>query len=84
MDLTTHEINLNIFPNPARKTLNVRIDEDFVKASYRIINPQGVVMSNRYFTQNNLTVDLEGLKPGIYLMSLHIDGKVITRRFAVE
>lgn len=84
MELTTHEINLNIFPNPARKTLNISIGEDFVKASYRIINPQGVVMSNRYFTQKNLTVDLEDLKPGIYLMSLLVDDKAVTRRFAIE
>ncbi len=61
-----------VTPNPAQDKLNIYFPGD-EKAAYRITNIQGQTVLHGQ-AQSGTTIDIEGLKPGMYFVSIALSG----------
>ena len=80
---------VSIYPNPVQKTLFVELDQ----ASLREVQLEMFTVSGRqvltearmsYEGNKRILIDLESLKPGIYLLKIHEGGKSITRNILLR
>ena len=79
---------LNVFPNPARDVLNIKIDTNDSKQARIVLTDligQQVLMLQRELKQgvNYLTIQNPGLK-GIYILTIVADGPKINKRVIFE
>jgi hypothetical protein len=79
---------LNVFPNPARDVLNIKIDTNDSKQAGIVLTDligQQVLMLQRELKQgvNYLTIQNPGLK-GIYILTIVADGPKINKRVIFE
>jgi hypothetical protein len=62
-----------IFPNPAHETLNIKVLPGSGSVLITLTDPAGKVLITKQFDSSSshvLNLDLSGLKPGLYLISL--------------
>ncbi|MDX2001141.1 MAG: DUF4397 domain-containing protein [Chitinophagales bacterium] len=79
-----------LYPNPASS--NIRMNFSLVKASnvqYRVLNTLGQAVINGNLGQlnageNRLSIDVDNLNTGMYLLNLVIDGTNVSRTFLVD
>jgi hypothetical protein len=78
--------NLKIFPNPATGYLNVLIPEDKDILFYEIIDGFGkqVLRTDNPLEQNHIVIDIENLKPGIYIINFHSKNMVLTKKIVKQ
>ena len=79
---------VNVFPNPARDVLNIKIDTNDSKQARIVLTDligQQVLMLQRELKQgvNYLTIQNPGLK-GIYILTIVADGPKINKRVIFE
>ncbi len=67
------EISVSLYPNPVSEDLSLRHD-GVNKITFTLFNLQGHVIMTREI-DNNGKINLDGLREGIYIYSLIIDGK---------
>ena len=79
-------ISVNVFPNPSRGQVTVKLDQKTSNADYklRLSNIIGqeirsVALKPEAFT-NGTVLDLSDLRTGMYFYTLLVDGKVITTK----
>lgn len=82
-DATTTDINLiegnvTIFPNPARDHIKITADENIEEVTIRDMNGQ-VVYSN-LFNSNEIKLQLNELKDGIYFVQTKMNSNIITSK----
>lgn len=77
---------LELFPNPASKTLRLTFHHTLGKAQFKILNAQGTTI--QLFNQTSLSsqyqtdIDVEKLPAGIYILQILLeDGRWATKRF---
>lgn len=88
LSLDQRNSNLEVFPNPvvSGDALSIQIGFDFYELSLQIIDLQGrinhaeTIKSPR---QQELTVKMPEVSPGLYLLLLEIDGETYTRRIRI-
>ncbi|MDR2084047.1 MAG: C10 family peptidase [Bacteroidales bacterium] len=80
--------DINIYPNPAKDVLNVRIDSDEAQeVSLQITNIVGSVVYKESFSHNNVTnhsINVSSLKSGIYLITIKSDKGTETRKIVID
>lgn len=67
------ETTLEVFPNPARDRVTVRSNTSFVDpVTVRLISPMGSVswQQTQQMPASGITIPLEGLRPGIYVVEV--------------
>ncbi len=79
---------VNVFPNPARDVLNIKIDTNDSKQAHIVLTDligQQVLMLHRELKQgvNYLTIQNPGLK-GIYILTIVADGPKVNKRVIFE
>jgi hypothetical protein len=85
-DIISDKLELNIYPNPTSKNINISISENNLK-EYRwvIYNDLGsIVNQSRTIKKSNIVnekIDVSNLKPGVYFISFISGEKVITEEF---
>ena len=79
-------ISVNVFPNPSRGQITVKLDQKFGNGDYklRLSNIIGqeirsVALKPEVFTGGTV-LDLTDLRAGMYFYTLLVDGKVITTK----
>ncbi len=80
---------INLYPNPARNNINLKFQKLTGKEGMvRIYNAFGQVVQSfpkTQFTNDAVSIDLNGYENGIYLLSLQLNqSPSISRRFVVE
>ncbi len=71
----------NIFPNPTNGIINFNFDSlPTQNISIEIFDLNGKKVKDTHNTQNNWSIDLSDLNPGIYIVNLNIDGRVFPSR----
>lgn len=76
------EVVLNVYPNPTKSVLNVRINAG-VSQAY-IYNVSGQLMQQGEVSKQNSSLDVSQLKSGIYIVKLVNDSGSFTKRFVKE
>jgi hypothetical protein len=84
-DIVTNQSNINLYPNPANRELNVTFEAvQNATGSVNLydINGKLIVLKNGNICSgvNTITVETESLKPGIYIAELTVNGQVVTRK----
>ncbi|MBN1181269.1 MAG: T9SS type A sorting domain-containing protein [Bacteroidales bacterium] len=83
--------NFNVFPNPANYSITIEFEAlEELKGNISLVNISGVelkmLVSNSSFTsgKNNFQVDISGVTPGIYIISVNTDKGFKTQRLIVS
>lgn len=83
-DLTSvEEVNgeqIRIFPNPATAEVNIQLPEVFKDYRFRLVNAMGEVLMEKHLLNSYLTVDMEELGSGMYLMEFILDDRVYRKK----
>ena len=76
------EINFTIFPNPAGSTLFLSLSGfNTEENKYSVINSSGAVLQQGMIRQGTNLINISGLKPGLYIISVFTEERVSTRKF---
>lgn len=76
---------VELFPNPVRMILNVRLDGTHGKAGkYRIFNTLGQILAQGNFQGASVEVNVQHLVTGIYFLEVNIGNDARTMRFVKE
>jgi len=72
-----------IYPNPAISQVEIALPKDMIQASYRILDMTGRVIldGNKENDQAILGIDLEGIRPGIYIFEAFDAKRILHKRF---
>ncbi|MFN5333556.1 MAG: T9SS type A sorting domain-containing protein, partial [Bacteroidota bacterium] len=72
-----------IYPNPAFSQVEIALPQDMKEASYRILDMTGRVVldGNKEKDQAILGIDLEGIRPGIYIFEAFDAKRILHKRF---
>lgn len=72
-----------IYPNPAISQVEIALPKDMIQASYRILDMTGRVIldGNKEKDQAILGIDLEGIRPGIYIFEAFDAKRILHKRF---
>jgi hypothetical protein len=85
-DIISEKLELNIYPNPTSKNINISVSENNLK-EYRwvIYNDLGsIVNQSRTIKKSNIVnekIDVSNLNSGVYFISFISGEKVITKEF---
>jgi len=77
---------LRVFPNPARNLLNLSLDTPLQKGTaLQVFDRMGRNLKTIKVAKEakNLTVDINDLLSGVYLIQMQVDGRSLTKRFMV-
>ncbi len=79
-----------VYPNPATDMMNVKFSlKNSASVSYTIVNNLGqVVLSENLGTlsagNHNERIDVSSLSSGLYMFSMLIDGKIVTKKISIR
>lgn len=78
---TNRQVSARIYPNPVKNLLKVESEVRF--DSFLFLDLQGrAVMSGALHSENH-SIDVSGLKAGVYVMQLWSDEKLLTRKVVI-
>ncbi len=80
---TEAETNLKIYPNPANDLIKVTVTND-VPYVVRIFNSLGQQLSVTNSTVREVTIDVSGLRDGIYFVRVEQQGKVHASKLIIK
>lgn len=77
-------IELNVFPNPTNKYLNIFNESSFDMESIVIVSPIGQVVFNNKVISNEFKFDVSQFATGLYHVNIILNnGNIVQRKFAV-
>lgn len=82
-----NEINLNnfkVFPNPASKTINIKTSEENLNSSVNIYNSTGQLVIQKRIVAPELEINIESIKPGLYMVKLITPDRTLYSKFIKE
>lgn len=75
------ESEISIYPNPVGSILNLNVGKSTIE-SYSIIDASGKMVQRSSVHSN--TLDVSVLHPGIYFLSIYVDGLVLNTKFVKQ
>ncbi|WP_445452187.1 T9SS type A sorting domain-containing protein [Flavobacterium sp. 25HG05S-40] len=81
-DFHENELNLIIYPNPAKDILKIMTSTEIEIQEYLIYNMLGEIVFRSF--ENNLAVDVSHFNSGIYNLRIKTDKGTITKKFIKE
>lgn len=78
---TVTELDVFVYPNPTRERIFVKIQAASIKLM-QLFNQQGQVI--RESGQNSVSIDLQGLPNGVYLLKIQTSSGVAVKRIAKQ
>jgi hypothetical protein len=72
---------VKIYPNPAYDHLNFELQPNMNISYIEIINMQGNLVKRKKIAINQNTIDVRDLSCGIYIVRIHTDNGIATKRF---
>ena len=73
-----------IFPNPARNTVNINLENSKGGEQLIVTDMLGKQVKVQVMSLGNNSIDISNLNKGFYLISLIVDNKVQTKKLIVE
>lgn len=70
----------SVYPNPSSNVINIRTDEIIDKT--QLINTLGQIIINTKTNTNQLNIN--SVKPGIYLLKIYSNNKVVTKKVIIR
>ena len=80
-DGIAEEFEVDLYPNPANEELTVELSPNEIVRSMRIFALSGAEMKRAMVADNFETIDVSGLVPGIYFLSIETENGVINKKF---
>ncbi len=81
------ENNILIFPNPARKTLNIKMDDAASSGNVvvSLINALGSKIRTQHYSAGNskMALDIDGVPAGIYLVEICSGNKILHKNIVI-
>jgi hypothetical protein len=76
---------VDVYPQPASQSLQVDLSYTVPELSLILFNSSGYqVMEKQFATCNSINLDCSGLKAGLYILQLEIEGERFQRKIVVE
>ncbi|MFT7499056.1 MAG: hypothetical protein ACI8QP_001653 [Porticoccaceae bacterium] len=81
-----NEVGLNIYPNPVKNKLQIRLHNNFniETKSIELFSLLGNRVLSKTFTDSSVEIDTKKLPSGVYLLKCLIGGQLITKKVLVE
>jgi hypothetical protein len=79
-------MNIQVYPNPASSTVNIRFEKVLNEAvMIRILNTDGSIVrtETRTPSDNLISLNVSGLSSGLYLLSIQTKGELVTKKVSV-
>jgi hypothetical protein len=73
-----------IYPNPARETMNLKLNENAGVATFAIYNQLGQIVRRGSFTGTENSTSLNGVSRGLYIVKVNVNGKNWNTKLIVE
>ena len=73
---------ISIYPNPASKMLNVKMDDNVTKVV--VLNTMGQVVYTNAQPQTSETIDVSGFESGMYLVQLYSNEGIRTEKVTIK
>lgn len=68
-----------LYPNPISSEVNIKLNKTYQNISVKLYSTDGrVILSHNYLSRSELSINMESLKSGHYLLRLHLDHKTST------
>jgi hypothetical protein len=83
-EIYNNDNNIALFPQPAHESITIRNEKANKNIEVKIYNLSGQVLQEKTFYHldgNALTLDIEGLAPGIYLLKIKNDDQISVLKF---
>ncbi len=76
------KVSFNFYPNPANNYITVTTENEL--STLRIIDVSGKMLLSRKMVQPVERIDLNGMKSGVYFISLESEGSVVTQKLLIS
>lgn len=77
-------LDFMIYPNPAENTVTVKSNDGVVPENIIFYNLQGNKVLKNNPKQSATTIDIENLKPGIYIIQINLNRKVFNKKLVIK
>jgi len=77
-----NDSKIDIFPNPAANQLNIQSNETV--RQIRLISYTGRTVYEQQFNNKRVTLDVTGLKPGIYFARISLKNKIVNKKIVIR
>src|SRR5690554_3052709 len=77
-------LDFMIYPNPAENTVTVKSNDGVVPENIIFYNLQGNKVLKNNPKQPATTIDIENLKPGIYIIEITSEGRMFNKKLVVK
>lgn len=77
-------LKTTIHPNPAKDILNITSVEDYANLEVKIYNQEGKIIYQNTISGSTQSVNIEGIKTGIYLVKITVADKSQVQRLIVQ
>jgi len=73
-----------IYPNPARETMNLKLNDNAGIACFQIYNQLGQIVRHGSFTGTEYSASLNGVSKGLYIVKVNVNGMNWNTKLIVE
>lgn len=74
-------LNLTVFPNPAERAINLKLNDFFGNEVYSIYNMQGALIKTEKLESNLAQIDVTGLTSGVYVIKVKSGETMLQEKF---
>ncbi|MFZ4707370.1 MAG: S8 family serine peptidase [Bacteroidales bacterium] len=77
------DFNVDFYPNPANNQITILSPENNEKILVSVINASGMLVMKDQFNSDNASIQLQNLKPGVYLLRFERNGIIVNKRLII-
>jgi hypothetical protein len=77
------DFNVDFYPNPANNQITILSPENNEKILVSVINASGILVMKDQFQSDNASIQLQNLKPGVYLLRFERNGIIVNKRLII-
>ncbi|MFN4247604.1 MAG: ELWxxDGT repeat protein [Flavipsychrobacter sp.] len=81
---TDKAVDLLIYPNPANHNFTIKTSTPFKTGSVTLTDATGSVVKTEILYNNEQTISLQGIAPGMYMADIWLDDKRSTQKLIVQ
>jgi len=80
-DESYHDAGIKVFPNPSSGEFNISLTKDFANLEIQLIDSMGrIVLSEKYFNNSLVTMNLDDHDRGVYFLNIYSDGQFVANK----
>jgi len=75
---------LSIYPNPANSFINIKSNNDEIINKIQIVSLSGKIINDNIVNETSITLNINELENGIYILKLYIKADCIVKKLIIE